>query len=130
VPASCCRLLQPGQTRKNLLQGLFALGAGSPEAAEQQIVLDRHVGEQFAAFRHQTEAGLHAALQRDRADIIAAESDATFGLQQPHDGVEQRGLAGAVGADHGDQRARRHRDRDIMHHLRPSVGNAEVADIQ
>ena len=55
---------------------------GRAETAEQQIVLDRHVGEQFTPFRDQAETGLHAVFQRHRADRVTAESDMALRLQQ------------------------------------------------
>ncbi len=84
---SACHLFaafpQSRQARIHLLHGLLALGAGSPEAAEQQIVFDRHIGEQLAPFRHQAQPSLDAALQRHRIDLGIAESDMPARASKP-----------------------------------------------
>ena len=43
-----------------------------------------------------------ALLDFELRHVLAGEGDAALQRQHAHDGVEQRGLAGAVGADDGD----------------------------
>ena len=49
---------------------------------------------------------------------------------QAGDGVEQRGLAGAVQADDGDELALAHVQRHVLQRLRLAVEDADVVDIQ
>ena len=110
VPASWRRRsCEPGEAREHLRQGLRALGGRGAEAAEQQVVLHRHGAEQLAPLRHQRQAHRHALLDGVAVERGAVERHARrCDGQQAHHRVEQRGLAGAVGADHGDDAARLH----------------------
>ena len=67
------RLLPPalGEARKTVidfLQALIGAVAAARIGAEQQIVGDRHVAEQFARLRHQAEAALDALLDVEPVD--------------------------------------------------------------
>ena len=54
-------------------------------------------------------------MRRQTGDVMAIERDATAGRRQrPGNGVEQRGLAGAVGADDGAALAARHGQADAI----------------
>ena len=75
------------------------------KGAEPQIVLDRHVAKQFAPLRDEAHAAPHARLDREIGEILTIVANAAACWQQPHQSREQRGLAGAVRADHGDDPA-------------------------
>ena len=54
-------------------------------------------------------------MRRQASDIVAVEGDAAAGRRQNSgDGVEQRGLAGAVGTDDGATLAARHGEADAV----------------
>ena len=86
-------------------------GTGPPRhsAAEPEVLLDGQLGDDAAALGHvrQPEAGI--ASTGVRVDVLAVEHDAAprLGPDQPGDGAQQRGLAGAVGAEHGGDLAAR-----------------------
>ena len=64
-------------------------------------------------------------------DVGAAKHDAA--ARRPvhaGDGADERGLAGAVGADDGDDRALVDLERDVVERLRVAVEHVEVLDVQ
>ena len=72
----CLRLLppalvEPGKTRIDLLQALLHIGSvtATRVAAQQKVVGNRHVAEQFAGFRHQTKSALDTLLDVEPLDI-------------------------------------------------------------
>ncbi len=93
-----------------------------------QIVLHAHGAEQLAALRHEREAEADAFLDAEAVERGALEGDAAGGGQNAHGGVEQRGLAGAVGADDGDDAAGLDGQRDVAHGLDLAVGDGEAVD--
>ncbi len=64
-------------------------------------------------------------------DIGAAIENAAAGrLQHAGDGADQRGLAGAIGTDDGDDRAFLDLERDAIERLGIAVEDVEVLDFQ
>jgi hypothetical protein len=64
-------------------------------------------------------------------DLAAAERDAPGArLLDARDGADERGLAGAVGADDGHDLALGHVERDRRERLRVAVVEIEVADLE
>ena len=59
-----------------------------------------------------------------------AKADAALQRQDAHDGVEQRGLAGAVGADDGDDLVVADLERHRAHRLDLAIGDMHVGDLQ
>ena len=60
-------------------------------------------------------------------DALAGERDgAAIGRKHPGDHVEQRGLAGAVRADHGEDAALRHLEADAVHGHKPAEPFADA----
>ena len=51
-------------------------------------------------------------------------------LHQPSDGAQQRALAGAIGADHGDDLAAFHRQRDAEQRLEVAVEDVDGIDLE
>jgi hypothetical protein len=51
-------------------------------------------------------------------------------VDQPHDGAQQRRLAGAVGADQRDEFAGIEVQADVLHGDRRAIAHPEVADLQ
>ena len=81
-------------------------------------------------FGDEAQARADAVLDLEPRHVLAGERDAAPQRQNAHDGVEQRGLAGAVGADDGDDLivgdVKRHR----THGLDLAVGDMGVGDLQ
>ena len=66
---------------------------------------------------------------RGGGHVDAVEDDrAAVGLDDPRDGAQQRRLAGAVGAEQGDDLALVHLEVDVEQHLHAAVADVEVAD--
>ena len=122
--------LQAREQRENFLQPGRDLGAAAPEGAKLEILADGHGGEQVALFGHQGDAESDPVLGRHVGEVGAVEGDAPARRQQPHDGGEQRRLAGAVGADHRGDRAGFDRQGDPLDGLHLAIGDVEVGDVE
>ena len=88
----------------------------APEiGAGLQILGDRQVGEDAAAFRHMGDAELDDLLGRQAVDAPAVEPDfAGARRRQARDRAQRRRLARAVGADQGHDVARADLDRHAL----------------
>jgi predicted dinucleotide-binding enzyme len=79
--------------------------------AGEEVFLDRQVAEAVAAFHHLHHALLHQFVRRQLVDALAAEGDRALGhlaalaLEQGGDRLQRGALAGAVGAEQGDDPA-------------------------
>ena len=93
------------------------LAAGQQQrGGEFQVLGDRQVGEHVLGLRHEGQAAVHQAVGRHVGDVLAAEQHtAAAHRHQAGHGLDQRGLAGAVGADDGDDLAGLHRQRGAAH---------------
>ena len=123
-------LLQSRKQRIDALERFCCRGLRNPEGAELQIVLDVHGAEQFAVLGHQTQARRDAILDVERGHVQACEGGGALERQHAHDGVQQRGLAGAVGADDGDDLVVGDLERHRAHRLDLAVGDMDVTDLQ
>ena len=109
-----------GEARKQLVHIARALGrlARAPRPhhrAHREIVGDRQVSGKSAGPRRPgrcRDAQMRCA--RPAGDVLALEADAAARRAlHAGDGADERGLAGAIGADDGDDLARRHLERDV-----------------
>ena len=87
--------------------------AAHPADREEEVVADGEVAEQQRGLVGAPQAPADALVGRQVGDVLAEEEDAAGrGRKVPGDRVEERGLAGAVGAEDGAALARGHRERD------------------
>ena len=132
VPASCVRRsFRRGNSSIHHVHLVAPLGVAQPhlaKGAQHQVVFHRHAAEQLALFGHQRDAQHHALFQRQRGDGLALELDGAAAGQYAHQRIEQGGLAGAVGADDGDDAALGGLQVDAVQHLGPAVAGAQVVD--
>ena len=89
---------------------MLQFGGRAGIAADAKIFLDAHLSEKLAAFRHKADAAFLALPGRERAKVLAVEIDSSLVRGKPHDRAQQRRLAGAIGADHGNPAPRRYRE--------------------
>ena len=80
--------------------------------------------------RHQAETRGDTVLDLQLSDVLAGERRGAFQRQDTHDGIEQRGLAGAVGADDGDDLVVAHFKRHRAHRLDLAIGDVRIGDLQ
>ena len=98
------------------------------QAATRQVVLDAQVGEDPLAAGDLGDAEAGDLVGRQVGDVASVEDDgAVIGLDHPADGPEQRRLAGAVGADEGDDLSLADLDGHVGQHGDPVVADAELA---
>ena len=112
----------PGQLRPAYPQG---------QGPQLQVLLDRQVPEHLPALGAQGHAfGRHGRGGR-AGDLEAVQEDAAARRRrQPHDGLEQAGLAGAVGPHQGHGLAGRHRQVDAEQGLGGAVVHRQVVDAE
>src|SRR4029078_13317631 len=73
----------------------------------------------------------HALLGRAAADVAAVEGDLPLPRRQlADDGLHQRGLAGAVAAQHGDAATPGNAEVDVEQDLAAAIAGVEMLDVQ
>ena len=133
VPAACpARSASTGNSANTRSRFLRASGARARQhRAHVEILGDRERRKHLAAFGHLADAEIADAMAFPAGDVGAAELDAAA-RRAVHagDGADQRGLAGAVRADDGDDRALGDLERHVVERLRVAVEHIEVLDAQ
>ena len=117
----------PGSTRPRSPPGRPA----AQPAGQPQVLAHGQRREHALAAGHLDDAAGGDLVRRGVGDVAPVEDDrAAVGLDQPGDGLEQRRLAGAVGAEQGDDLALADLEVDAEQHLHVAVGDVELADEQ
>ena len=99
----------------------------APPGCDLEVLADRQVGEELAGLERAGQAGVHPPVRRLVADVATGEGDAAPGRgDEAADGVDARGLAGAVRPDQPHDLAildgevdLRHRGDAAVHHRQP-----------
>ena len=98
--------------------------------AHFEIFHHRHRGEHLAPLRHMRDAELRALGRRHREQVLPVVGDlAADRRNDAGDGLEQRGLAGAVRADHGDELAALDLERHAAQRAQAAIGNLKRPDL-
>ena len=106
-----------------------AAAANLHVGAKLQILAHGHGREHLAALGHQSAAQGRDGLGRVAADILLVEKDlAGLAAQKPRNGLEQCGLARAIGADDGHDLTGRNVDRHPVQDLEVPVAGLQAAD--
>jgi len=92
-------LRELGEEFEHALEARIALAARQQVAAELEVLAHRHLREKLAALGHLRQSAAHDD-RRLRGERLAVEHHLALARDQARDGLEQRGLAGAVRADH------------------------------
>jgi hypothetical protein len=128
VPASWLARSRSFGKLERLVEAARALGLGHQPAAELEVLGHRHLREQLPALGHQRDAGAHDLVRLLR-QVVAVERDDAAPRDQARQRLEQRRLAGAVGAeDHGQARARL--EREVAQHEERSVAGRQALHLQ
>src|SRR5580704_17975691 len=106
-------LLEPREQRVDLIEPVGEAPAGTArEGTHLEVLLDAHIGEQLAPFRHQHETARGLGMPRQRRHILAGEPHPALERRDAaHDGAQRRGLAGPIGTDERGHRAGSGRER-------------------
>ena len=121
---------QGGEGGERLVDHVGVVLAAPPAlpGRDAQVVLHAQVGEDPLAAGHLGHAEAGDLVGRQVGDVAPVEDDgAVVGLDHPADGPQQRRLAGAVGADEGDDLALADLDRDVGQDDDAVVADAELA---
>ena len=126
-----------GETGKRLIANVEVPGQfaarGAAERAEQQIFLNRELGKQPAALRHQRNAEVDdlfgGASDQIVIDAVDFGDDRTCARpHHPHDALHKRRLAVAVGSQQDNGLSRADLDRDVLDHAHRTVGGVNAGD--
>ena len=127
-------LLQHGEQRAHALQPALDDGAPLPAGAvraQLEVVAHGHGAEEQAALGHEREPVAHQALGPRRAHLGAVVADrARAQRHEPDDRLEQRRLAGAVGADDGHELAGADGEVHVVQHLGLAVAGADRLQLE
>ena len=95
-------VLQHGEHGIDLLQVARRLVlVGAHAGAEPQVLLDGQAAEHLAALRHHGKAQARDVFRRLAGNLLAGELDEALARgDDTRDGLQQRGLASAIGAGH------------------------------
>ena len=103
----------------------------SPAQRQHHIVLHAQRRKQVGDLEGAGNAELGAPVRRQPRDVVTVEHDAAAGRRQhAGDGVEQRGLAGAVGTDDGAALAARDGQADAVDRAQGVEGDDHIGKCQ
>lgn len=112
-------------------QGIEDIGAQVGMAPQLDVVQHRHAAKQRNVLEAARQAQARAPGRRQSRDIPALEMDrALRGPIKTRDGIEQRGFAGAIGADDGGDRAGPDREAHVRQRLDPAKGERHPLNLQ
>ena len=95
--------------------------------ADGHVLAHRHVGEEHGLLRHHVDAVLEGDLGVGDVDLLVVDVDlAAVGAVDAHDDLHERGLAGAVAADEGENLAGAQVKADALEHV---VGPERLVDV-
>ena len=115
-----------GELGEEIEHVVHARAVGLADAAQQEVLAHRELGEDGMLLRHVADAAPHALLGALAFDRGAVEMDrARHRRQLAEQGFQQRRLARAVAAQHGDRAARRHLQRHAEQRLAAAVARAQ-----
>src|SRR6185437_8354096 len=100
-------------------------------AAHFEVLLDAHAREDLPPLRDLADAELADAVRREAGDVLPGEANPSARRPvHPGDGADERGLAGAVRADDGDDLAVGDGKRNTVERLRVAVEEVEPFDLE
>jgi len=116
-------LLEDGEALANFLQVPAHLPlVPAVKSPQFQVGGDAQGAEDPAAFRHQGQAQGDDALRRHTGEVLAGELNGPLpGRQQPGNGPQSGGFAGAVAADEGHHLSGAHMQRDALEHRQSAI---------
>src|SRR5690606_4507325 len=124
-------LLQAREQAIDMLQPRLDDLAAGEEAAHHQVLGHRQVLEDPAPFRRDGDAAAHDVVGVLVRDVLALERDGALARARvAADRHQQRGLAGAVGADQGDDLALVDLDRYAIERLDGAIVGMDVVQLQ
>ena len=124
-PRALCKLWKQ---REHALKVLRLIGARPRQhRAHLEILQYGERRKHLAAFGHLADAEIADPVRFQSADAFVAQHDAALRrAQHAGDGADERGLAGAVGADDRDDRALRDFNRHAVERADVAVGHFKV----
>ena len=118
--------LQESTAAFSTRRAISSLGTPRDAEPEGQVPLRRHPRIERVGLEHHADAAVLGLLP---GDVLAVDPDlAGIDVEEPGDGVEQRRLAAARGAEEHDELAGIHLEIEILQHLQVAEGDPEVLD--
>ena len=124
--------LEHREEAEDQAEGLLLLAVGpGQEGAELEVLADGQGSEEPPPLGDQGDAARRDGVRRQPVDPLAVEPDgAGVDGQQPGDGLEQRRLPRAVGADERDELARPHLEGTRVEHAHVVVAGLDRLDLE
>ena len=116
--------------RQRLLDARRELGALHAVTRQHDVVVHAELGEDAMALDHVHQSGIHRLARAGLAHVLAAEGDRAGARQQAGDRLQERALAGAVGAEQGHDLAGADREVDAVQHADLAVAGRQAADLE
>src|SRR5262249_61201942 len=111
--------------------GAVGAARGSSPAADEQVLLDAQAGKDVRLLGHEAESAADDRVGRLSTDPAAIEAHvAASQWQQPGDGLQEGGLAGAVRADDRDDLTGLDRESHTPKDLVIAVAGAKIVDLE
>jgi hypothetical protein len=100
-------------------------------AAEHEVLVDRHLGEEAAGLGDEADPAPHDLVGPAAVEGLAAQPDAARERADvAEDRLQQRRLSRSVRPDDADDPPGRHGERDALQDLQPAVAGADVVDLE
>src|SRR5680860_391130 len=111
-----------GQDRKGLEDLVERPRVRVHHRGEEQVLQDGEACIDAAVIRNPPQARLGSRVRRGAVDLRPGETQNAFGLaMETHHRAQQRGLAGAIAADEGDDLTRAHTQGDVTQNARLAI---------
>ena len=122
---------EQGKAGVDLVDRVTLVGARDGVAAEHEVVVHGHLREQPARLGEVADPQAHDLVGPAPRDLATVEHDAAReGREIAERGLEQRGLAGAVGPDDADDRAVGNPERSRLEDLELAVPGANALKLE
>ena len=124
-------LLQAGEALVDVLNALRRVGAGLGERPHLQVLLHCHLQKDPPPLRALGQPMLNDLVGRNALQVLSVKHDgAAAGMEQAGNCIQYRGLAGAVGADQGDDLPLVDLKRDALDSVDAAVVDMDILYLQ
>src|SRR6185295_15984968 len=122
--------LEAREHGEDVVESSFRLAARArEEAADLEVLEHAQAGEDLPPLGDLADAEVAGDMRLAAGNVLPLELDFPgAGLLDAGDGADERGLAGAVGADDGDDLALRHLERNVGEGLSIAVVQIQIPD--
>src|SRR5437660_8163369 len=128
-----CRLAAPFREPREVGEDALELGldrAAPRVSTESEVLPDGELRECAAALRHVGDAEARDVVGAGPVEGAAGKPDAPRAAHSARDSAERRRLAGAVRAEHRDDRSLLYRERDPVQRMNGAIAGLDVLELE